>query len=198
MSDRVKIAACIIGFAALTALAFMWLGMMIGYQRGVSRFETLAVERDTVTVTDTLVIDRFETDTVWNERLVPYYVAVDDPVTPVDSAWVTLPIEWHHLSVPDTADIWYSGFAAGIDSVRFYVPTRYVSEKVTVTEWETPRLTLDVGAGAMWHEDKANPYIIGEMRYNARKTTFAAFGAMDHEGRWGAGLNVTYRFNILK
>ena len=61
-----------------------------------------------------------------------------------------------------------------------------------------PRLTLDLGAGAMWHDDAVKPYAIGKLSLNQPRTTFTAFGAVNHEGEWGAGLTVTYRLNLIK
>jgi hypothetical protein len=61
-----------------------------------------------------------------------------------------------------------------------------------------PRLTLDLGAGAFYHEKQVFPYASAEMRYNAKQTTFSAYGAIDHQARWAAGASVTYRMNLIK
>lgn len=116
----------------------------------------------------------------------------------VDSVQVALPFERHHATLEDVADVWYSGYQARIDSAVVYKhhTTEIIRQPYEVARM--PRVTLDLGAGAFYGENRVNPYLVGEMRYNAQKTTFSAFGAIDHEGRWGIGVGVTYRINLIK
>ena len=197
MSERIKTVALLIGFACMTALAFLGMGAMIGYQRGVAKCRTETVT-DTVVATDTIVVNHFHTDTIVETRFVPHTFVVRDTVEKVDSVVVALPIESHHCHMEDTADIWYSGFAAMLDSVKIYDHTTTITKTERVEVPKTPFLTLGVGAGAMYHERQVNPYLIGEVRCNARKTAFSAFGVIDNGGRWGAGVNVTYRMDVVK
>ena len=197
MEERFKAFGWILGFACIVALAFLGLGAMIGYQRGVSSCRGEVVT-DTVVVRDTVTIDLFHTDTIVKTRLVPYTFTIHDTVDRVDSVLVELPIESHHTHIEDTADIWYSGFAAMIDSVKIYNHTTTIMKTERVEVAKTPLLTLDMGAGAMYREKNINPYLVGEMRCNARKTTWGAYGAIDQHGKWGAGLNVTYRIDIIR
>lgn len=133
MEDKIKTFAWILGFVVLTALAFLGLGAMIGYERGLSDCRAEAVT-DTVVEHDTAFIDRFHTDTVVKTRLVPYTFAIHDTVERVDSVTVELPIESHHAHIEDTADIWYSGFAAMLDSVKIYNNTTTITKTEVIKE----------------------------------------------------------------
>jgi hypothetical protein len=42
-----------------------------------------------------------------------------------------------------------------------------------------------------------NAYLFGEMRYNAKKSTFAARAAIDQNGRWCVGGEVGWRFTLF-
>lgn len=181
----------------LLCLSLVWIGGCMGHRNGLKQCpQCPEVGTDTVVITDTIVYHTFSTDTVTQVVKVPYLVAVHD--TLVDSIWVELPIERHHTSVPDTADIWYSGFDSKIDSMKFYCRNTVVTNNILQTEYKMPVLNLNVGAGALYYDGSINPYLLGELRCNAKQTTFGAYGAIDHQGRWGAGLNVTYRINIIK
>ena len=115
-----------------------------------------------------------------------------------DSIFVTLPYEHRHLHRPDTLDVWYSGVDARIDSATVYYhhTTEIIRQPYEVPK--TPRVTLGVGVGAFYNEKQVNPYLLVEMRYNAPKTTFGTFAAIDQTGRWCAGASVSWRINIIK
>jgi hypothetical protein len=173
-----------------------------GYKAGMRNAEcgmqadTIVVERiDTVTLvgpSDTL------TRIVWK----PYPVAVHDTVKilrhTTDSIYITLPYQHRHLSKPDTLDIWYSGVDPRIDSVNLYYhhTTKIIKQPYEVAKM--PSLTLDLGAGAMWHEQAVKPFAVGKLNLNRPHTTFTAFGAVNPDGDWAAGLTVTYRMNLIK
>jgi hypothetical protein len=112
--------------------------------------------------------------------------------------FVTLPYEHRYYGVTDTVEVWYSGVDPTLDSVRVYAhhTTEIIRQPYEVAKM--PRLTLDFGAAAFYSESRINPCLVGEMRYNAKKTTFSAYGAVNHEGKWGAGVGVTYRMNLIK
>lgn len=114
-----------------------------------------------------------------------------------DSIFIMLPYEHRHLNRPDTLDVWYSGVDARIDSAKVYYhhTTEVIRQPYEV--FKTPRLTAGVGCGAFYQEKRVNAYLFGEMRYNAPKTTFGAFAAIDQTGRWCAGASVSYRLDIL-
>lgn len=200
MSDRIKIFGLIIIVAVLMSAAFLGLGGLLGYERGIAKCRSeVSVERDTVYIHDTTIVTGesvHDTITETKPVLVPYTIYVHDTVT--DSLLVYLPMEWHHASFPDTADVWYHGIMSAIDSARFYNKTKVITNTITETKYKMPRMTADFGAAAFYSMDKINPCLFGEVRYNRQKTTFAAFGAINHEGVWAAGGSVTYRVNLVK
>lgn len=196
MTNKLKIFATILAVSVVYAFGFLALGGILGYHRAKAQYEFQQQNVDTVSVTDTIAIIQFTTDTVIKTVNVPFYVAVHD--TLVDSVWVDIPIERHFASIPDTADIWYSGFQAKIDSMRFYQQTTTITNTVVKTDYKTPRLTLDLGTSALYNQQNINPYLVGEICLNRPKTTFSAFGCINQYGDWAAGLNVTYRINIIK
>lgn len=194
MSDKTKRFDLVLLVAVIAIIAAIT-GGIIGYNNGKASCpecngETIVVERiDTVTLVgprDTL------TRIVWK----PY--PVHDTVNIGDTTFLMLPYEHRHYSSPDTLDVWYSGVDPRIDSTRVYVRNTTITNTVYQTDYKMPRLTLDLGAGALYFDKGINPYLLGELRYNAKKTTFAAFGAIDHTGRWGAGINITYQINLIK
>lgn len=202
MKDRIAFVAVIAIVASLCCLAFMGLGGLLGYERGLAKCVN-EIEPDTVYLPSDTVTVPSPPDTVYSEKLVkikvPYPVHnVQDTSANVDSLDVELPMEWHLSSVTDTCDIYYHGIMAAVDSVKFYFQNTVITNTVVKTDWKMPRLTADLGAGALYREKQVNPYLIGEVRCNAKKTTWGAYGAIDQYGRWGAGLNVTYRINIVK
>ena len=158
-------------------------------------------------VADTITIDHWDTtylpsppDTITSEEKipvpVPYYIKETDTVH--DSVLVVLPYEHHHARVDSLLDIWYSGYQAKIDSIVAYkhLTTQIIKQPYEVTKM--PNLTLDLGAGAMWHEQAVKPFAVGKLNLNRPHTTFTAFGAVNPDGDWAAGLTVTYRLNLIK
>lgn len=197
MTDRIKTLALALLLAAGLMLASFFAGWkMRGEKMRLPVADTVRIERvDTVTLVgqrDTL------TRIVWK----PYPVAVHDTTLihrhTTDSIFISLPYEHRYMAKEDTLEVWYSGVDPRIDSAKVYMhhTTEIVKQPYEVAKM--PRLTLDVGAAAFYHEKQVNPCLVGEMRYNAAKTTFSAFGAVDHTGRWAAGVGVSYRFNLVK
>ena len=153
---------------------------------------------DTITITRidtvTLVENKIDTLIRYVNRLYP----VTDTIWRNDTMYVTLPYEHRYYAREDTLEIWYSGVDPKIDSARMY---HYQTTKIIRQPYEVakmPRLTLDLGAAAFYHERSINPCLVGEMRYNAKKTTFSAYGAVNHEGKWAVGGSVSYRLNVVK
>ena len=159
--------------------------------------DTIRIERvDTVTLVEPMV----DTLIRFVDRLYP--VAVHDTTLihhhTTDSIWISLPYEHRYMAKEDTLEVWYSGIDPNIDSAKVYMhhTTEIVKQPYEVARM--PRLTLDVGAAAFYTDNSINPCLVGEMRYNAPKTTWSAYGAVNHEGKWGAGVGVTYRLNLIK
>lgn len=183
----------------IALLLFATAGGFVGYRIGRSGFTP--PEPDTVRV---VTIDTFwvttppDTVTVTTVKYVrvPLYVTTTDTI--VDSVLVPLTYEQHFARLDDVADVWYSGVDARIDSARTYHRTETVTITNTVVERKAPRLTADLGAGALWHDGAVNPYALAVIRLHQPHTTFGAFGGIDPTGRWAAGLNVTYRIDLIK
>lgn len=201
MTDKLKIFATILAVAVVSAIGFMFLGGILGYHRAKAQYDFQPPKVDTVFYTDTIKIpadDPVINDSVVNTDPFPLPVASNDTCWVHDTCLVYVNIDHHFTNIPGVADIWHSGFQAKIDSMRFYQQTTTITNTVFQTEYKMPRLTLDVGGGGFYCDERINPYLIGKMAYNAPKTTFAAFGAINHEGSWAVGLNVTYRFTLIK
>lgn len=197
MTEKIKILALALLLAAGLLLGGFAAGWKIRGEKMSSMVaDTIRIEKvDTVTLVeprDTL------TRIVWK----PYPVAVHDTTLihhhTTDSIWISLPYEHRYMAKEDTLEVWYSGIDPKIDSAKVYMhhTTEIVKQPYEVARM--PRLTLDVGAAAFYSDKSINPCLVGEMRYNAPKTTWSAYGAVNHEGKWGAGVGVTYRLNIIK
>ena len=155
---------------------------------------------DTIRIhtTDTLRIASVPdtvTTTVTRYVSVPVYIRDTDTIR--EPVTVPLPFEQHFARIGEVADVWFSGYDAKIDSAVAYEhhTTEIVNHIRDVTKM--PRLIAGVGCGAMYAEKRVNAYLFGEIRYNAPKTTFGTFAAIDQTGRWCAGATVSYRIDIL-
>jgi hypothetical protein len=194
MTDKIKILLLAVLLAMGLMLASFFAGWKIrGEKIQLPIADTIRIERvDTVT----LVGNKVDTLICYVNR--PYPVAVHDTMWRDDTLYVQLPYEHRYYASPDTLEVWYSGVDPKIDSINLYYhhTTEIIKEIRDV--YRMPRLTLDLGAGAFYHDRQVFPYAVGEMRYNAKQTTFSAYGAIDHQARWAAGASVTYRMNIIK
>ena len=189
-------------FALLIALLGGVAGWcMRGNMRGEKKQPPPVPDTTWFTLTDTVTLvgprDSL-TRIVWK----PYPVAAHDTTFVIrhttDSIFIMLPYEHRHLHRPDTLDVWYSGVDARIDSATVYYhhTTELIRQPYEVPK--TPRLTAGLGCGAMYAEKRVNAYLFGEIRYNAPKTTFGTFAAIDQNGRWCLGGEVCWRLTLLK
>ncbi len=196
MEEKIKVFA----LALLLAAGLMLTSFFAGWSLRGMRNAECGMRNDTIVVhrTDsvTLVEPRVDTLIRFVDRLYP--VAVHDTIVRGDTLYVPLPYEHRYYAKPDTLEVWYSGVDPKIDSAVVYMhhTTEIVNRPYEVAKM--PRLTLGLGAAAFYSENRVNPCLVGEMRYNAPKTTFSAFGGVNHEGKWGAGVGVTYRMNLIK
>lgn len=195
MKRKIAIALGVLLLVALILLAVF----NAGYKYRDGQIQPLAP--------DTITIDHWDTtylpsppDTITSEEKipvpVPYYIKETDTVH--DSVLVMLPYEHHHAQVDSLLDIWYSGYQAKIDSIVAY---KHLTTQIIKQPYEVPKmpvLTLDMGAGATWHEQAVKPFAVGKLNLNRPHTTFTAFGAVNPDGDWAAGLTVTYRMNLIK
>lgn len=197
MTEKIKILALALLLAEGLLLGGFAAGWSLrGHQQEPIPSDTITIMKvDTVTLVeprDTL------TRIVWK----PYPVAVHDTTLihhhTTDSIWISLPYEHRYMAKEDTLEVWYSGIDPKIDSAKVYMHHTTEIVKQTYEVARMPRLTLDVGAAAFYSDNSINPCLVGEMRYNAAKTTWQVYGAVNHEGKWGAGVGVSYRFNLVK
>lgn len=197
----VKKSGVVLICAALLMLVGGVLGGIIGYGKGKADCQPIAADTITIVKVDTVTLVE-PRDTLTRIVWKPYPVAVHDTVKilrhTTDSIFISLPYQYRYYGKPDTLDVWYSGIDPKIDSARVYMhhTTEIVKQPYEVCRM--PRLTAELGAGAFYHESRVNPYAVAKMSYNAPHVTFGAYGAVNHEGNWAAGLNVTYRLNIIK
>lgn len=135
MEDKIKVFGTLLILCIAIILTFLGLGIHIGHKKAVSEMQ-FSTKTDTVTIHDTVTIQPSENPSVKDSvigsepELVP--ITVHDTCWIHDTCYVYLAIEHHHTNVPDIADIWYLGFNARIDSMRFYQQTQYITERVEV------------------------------------------------------------------
>ena len=197
MTERVKI----LFLSILLAFGLMLASFFAGWKIRGEKMPLVPVA-DTVRIhtvdTVRIVEEIHDTTTLTYYKTIKVPFSVVEVDTVVDSVRVTLPYERHFAKLDDVAYVWYSGYDARIDSAVLYRHhyTEVISQPYEVTSM--PRLTLDLGASAFYHEKQVFPFLVGEMRYNAPRTTFSAFGAVNHEGKWGVGVGVSYRLEIVR
>lgn len=192
----------VIALVALLAVALILLSVFnAGYRYREGLIQPLVPDTVTIHHTDTLRVPS-PPDTVTKTEYKTVQVPLTDVEvdTDVDSARITLPFEQHFASLDSVADIWYSGYQAKIDSAVVYkrTVTQIIKQPYEVMNVKMPRATLDIGAAAFYNGERINTCLVGEIRWNAPKTTFSAFGAVDPQGNWAAGVGVTYRINLIK
>ena len=198
MTDKIKILALALLLAAGLMLASFFAGWSLrGRQQESIQSDTITIMKvDTVTLVEPMV----DTLIRYVDRLYP--VAVHDTTLihhhTTDSIWISLPYEHRYMAKEDTLEVWYSGVDPKIDSAKVYMhhTTEIIKQPYEVAKM--PRLTAEIGAAAFYSDKSINPCLVGEMRYNAKKTTWSVYGAVNHEGKWGAGVGVTYRLNLIK
>ena len=197
MTEKIKILALDLLLAAGLLLGGFAAGWSLrGHQQEPIPSDTITIMKvDTVTLVeprDTL------TRIVWK----PYPVAVHDTTLihhhTTDSIWISLPYEHRYMAKEDTLEVWYSGIDPKIDSAKVYMhhTTEIVNHIADVSKM-MPRLTAGVGCGAFYQEKRVNAYLFGEMRYNTKKSTFAARAAINQNGRWCVGGEVSWRFTLF-
>ncbi|MBQ1760906.1 MAG: hypothetical protein IIZ94_14640 [Prevotella sp.] len=198
MTEKIKILALALLLAAGLMLASFFAGWSLcGHQQEPISNDTITIMKvDTVTLVEPMV----DTLIRFVDRLYP--VAVHDTTLihhhTTDSIWISLPYEHRYMAKEDTLEVWYSGIDPKIDSAKVYMhhTTEIVNHIADVSKM-MPRLTAGVGCGAFYQEKRVNAYLFGEMRYNTKKSTFAARAAIDQNGRWCVGGEVSWRFTLF-
>lgn len=101
----------------------------------IKKHQTIFLVNDTVVVFDTVTYTNQVYDTSLFVQYKTYYKTVNDTVVTfiTDSASVTpiqIPISYNLYSIPDTCDVYYHGFDAGIDSLKLYCKTTTITNTV--------------------------------------------------------------------
>lgn len=186
--------ALVVVLAVMLALA----GGVAGWSMRGARIEPSTPDTIRIHTTDTLRIASVPdiiTNTVTRYVSVPVYVRDTDTI--FEPVLVPIPIEHHFARIGEVADVWFSGYQARIDSAVAYEhhTTEIVNHVIDANKM--PRLTAGVGCGAFYQEKRVNAYLFGEMRYNTKKSTFAARAAINQNGRWCVGGEVSWRFTLF-
>lgn len=187
-----------IALVVVLAVMLALVGGVAGWSMRGARIEPPTTDTIRIHTTDSLRIASVPdtvTTTVTRYVSVPVYIRDTDTIR--EPVTVPLPFEHHFARIGKVADVWFSGYQARIDSAVAYEhhTTKIIRQPYDVPK--TPRLTAGVGCGAFYQEKRVNAYLFGEMRYNAPKTTFGTFAAIDPTGKWCAGATVTYRLDII-
>lgn len=158
-------------------------------------------------ISDTIYIER--TDTIRfasevdfthkTEKVVETrYVEVHDTI--VKDSIVFMPIEitqkWYHED--SLCDVWVSGYEPNLDSLHLYQKhtTEIVNHFREVTKM--PRFTAEVGLQGLYLQDRLVGSVGCEVRYNAPKMSYSAFGCYTTDKKAVVGVGVGYRFNLVK
>ena len=205
MEEKIKI----LGLAILCCGLMMFVSFCGGWHLRGKQIAPPVADTTIIVTTDSTAIQgtavRPDADSLIRIDSVPYPVPYPVPqyvdgetIVVHDTIDVYLTREHRLFSLEDTLDVWYSGIDPRIDSAIVYGhhTTEIIRQPYEVAKM--PRLTLDLGAAAFYTDNSINPFLVGEMRYNAKKTTWSVYGAVNHEGKWGAGVGVSYRFDIIK
>ena len=187
--------ALVVVLAVMLALA----GGVAGWSMRGARIEPPATDTIRIHTVDTIRIASVPdtvTNTVTKFLSVPVYIVDTDTI--FEPVMVPIPIEHHFARIGEVADVWFSGYDAKIDSAVAYEhhTTEIVHHLPDVRKM--PRLTAGMGCGAMYREKRVNAYLVGEMRYNAPKSTFSTFAAIDQNGRWCLGGEACWRLTIIE
>ena len=178
MTDKFKLFVFLLGVSLIAAVIFVFLGGLIGYQRGFHKGQALCQSNDTIyidrtdTVTLTLPPDTIR-KVIYKTKKVPLIMTETDTI--VDSVLVSLPYEQHFARLDTVADVWYSGYDAKIDSARIY--RHHTTQVINHTkEVKTmPRFSINLGIGGMQIE-KFRGFAGGEATYHAKSSDWGIFG----------------------
>ena len=164
------------------AIGLVALGYQLAKHRYNKPFDT-KVERDTVTITDTIPhyypkpveVEKLRTEYRWLTRVVTENVGQEKfsansvNFSVRDSALVEVPITSKHYG-GDQYDAWVSGYVPSLDSIKVYQRTEYITERVTLSKppnkWE---LDLVGGINYEVYKKKFTPHAGGELLYKPNR-----------------------------
>jgi len=181
------------------SLLFLVIGLVVGCIIGAWMWSathkpgepSIKIERDTVTITDT-VPDY--TPAPKDSALVRWLVVrvpVEQPPhsggtedladnTPADTMEVELPVTQKHYQ-SDTYQAWVSGYQPNLDSIEVYQRTQTITETITITQESKPKpWGIGIAGGCQYlpNTKQASPYAGLRVAYSG--------------GRWGADVTGGY------
>ena len=149
----------ILALAVIASFASYHKGYTNGKKKAV---ETIIVQRDTLTLTDTI------------HTVEPKYIAVrtvDTIRVPVpvqgktDTVWAELPRE-QKVYQDSTYLAYVSGYAPQLDSIDVFRKTTTITVTNTIKEYTNPRWSIGVQAGYGASKDGLSPYVGVGIQYN--------------------------------
>ena len=161
---------------AVVAIGLVALGYELAKHRYSKPYDT-KVERDTVTITDTIPhyypqpveVEKLRTEYRWLTRVVTETDTLFRENSVTDSVLVAVPITSKHYG-GDQYDAWVSGYEPSLDSIKVYQCTEYITERVTLSKppnkWE-----LDAVAGVDYNikQQRYTPHAGGELIYKPNR-----------------------------
>lgn len=190
-----------LAFGILLSVGMIGFGMFLGYHfadtsKVIDHFPDGRKMVDTIVIekTDTIRLQRFDTIV---ENVVRYRnVYVHDTAFVFADDTIKIPItqKWYHED--SLCDVWVSGYEPNLDSLHLYQKhtTEIVNHFREVTKM--PRLTADVGIQGLYLQDRLVGSVGAEVRYNAPKMSYSAFGCYTTDKKAVVGASVGYRFDI--
>lgn len=163
------------------------------------RCDCVAPTNDTIYIerTDTLCITDFDTIV---EDIVRYKrIAVHDTAFVfVSDDTIAVPITQKHYHEDSLCDVWVSGYEPQLDSLHIvqWHTTEIIRE--TKVDYKMHRLTAEVGCGVFYLPNRLVGSVGAEVRYNAPKMSYSAFGCYTTDKKAVVGAGVGYRFNLIK
>lgn len=154
-------------------------------------------EPDTIVRVD-IITRTSPPDTVEKVKWKPKYIPDTAWFELHDSIFVELPYEQHHLSVPDTFDLWYSGIDARVDSLRYYSHNTTI-EVHDVMEMPRQCFSLYGGVGGDWFDGGYSYKVFLEAQVEmGRKFVVSAdggLGVIEKTATPYVGVTLKYKLN---
>lgn len=126
------------------------------------------------------------------------YVEVHDTIVKDSIVFMQLPITQKHYHEDSLCDVWVSGYEPNLDSL--HIVQKHTTEIIREmkVDYKMPRLTAEVGVGGLLLQDRLVGSAGAEVRYNATKMSYSAFGCYTTDKKAVVGAGVGYRFNLVK
>lgn len=126
------------------------------------------------------------------------YVEVHDTIVKDSIVYMQLPITQKHYHEDSLCDVWVSGYEPNLDSL--HIVQRHTTEIIreTKVDYKMPRLTAEVGLQGLYLQDRLVGSVGAEVSYNAPKMSYSLGAAYTTDKKAVVGVEVGYRFNLIK